>query len=232
MYKKLHISTIILITAVIISGCSNETPRYPDPSACFVVQKDTVYVNEPVYFNNCSDNADSYDWEFGDGIVSVEKHPTHSYSKPGNYQVRLTAYGYGSYDSQSKIITVLGVTELDILVNYYGTDDPVSNCPVTLYESNEDWQNFENPLITDTTGTSGIVLFSDLEPQIYYMDAFKAVTDTSYYSNELLGYTTETLIENETNYYTIEVELLYSNNKSDRKEYIIREVKKRKPPIQ
>ncbi|WP_187270139.1 gliding motility-associated C-terminal domain-containing protein [Pontibacter qinzhouensis] len=46
----------------------------------------------PVRFQNQTANAASYTWNFGDGSAeSAEVHPTHTYTKPGVYRVRLIA---------------------------------------------------------------------------------------------------------------------------------------------
>ena len=42
------------------------------------------------YGNNCS-TAGIYTWDFGDGIISNEVNPTHIYTTPGNYTIKLTA---------------------------------------------------------------------------------------------------------------------------------------------
>jgi len=41
-------------------------------------------------FNNLSQNAASYLWNFGDGSTSSQQHPTHIYTTGGHYQVSLT----------------------------------------------------------------------------------------------------------------------------------------------
>ncbi len=46
------------------------------------------------FFNNTLD-ATSYLWEFGDGQISGDKAPTHTYHIPGVYTVKLTATGPG-----------------------------------------------------------------------------------------------------------------------------------------
>jgi PKD repeat protein len=38
----------------------------------------------------------SWEWEFGDGAVSTEQHPTHTYTAPGTYTVRLRVMGVSS----------------------------------------------------------------------------------------------------------------------------------------
>ena len=44
-----------------------------------------------INFNNTSTNADSYQWDFGDGNTSTQANPTHTYQGGGVYQVRLIA---------------------------------------------------------------------------------------------------------------------------------------------
>jgi PKD repeat protein len=48
----------------------------------------------------------SWTWELGDGGVSAERNPSHKYSKPGNYTVRLTVQNvYGVAASTSKFVS-------------------------------------------------------------------------------------------------------------------------------
>lgn len=193
-----------------LNGCIVNNHDYPDVDACFTVSGTTHYMNEPVYFINCSQGAVSYDWSFGDGFTSNQKNPAHTYTQSGTYQVTMTATGYDSYETFTDAVTISGSTDLDILVMYAGTEDPVSNCDVQLYGNENDWQNLTNPVSNVlTTSTNGIVFFSGLNPVEYYIDAYRSVTDTSYYSNFYQGYATLPLQENQVNYYNIYVELLY-----------------------
>lgn len=47
-----------------------------------------------VTFENHSQNATSYYWEFGDGEVSKEKAPVHKYKAPGEYEAKLFVKGH------------------------------------------------------------------------------------------------------------------------------------------
>lgn len=49
--------------------------------------------NGSYQFQNNSQNATSYLWDFGDGTTSDEENPTHTYADFGNYTVALTAFG-------------------------------------------------------------------------------------------------------------------------------------------
>jgi PKD repeat protein len=53
-----------------------------------------------IWFTNLSTNATSYNWNFGDGNISNETNPTHTYSASGVYTVELTAYGSGGSDNK------------------------------------------------------------------------------------------------------------------------------------
>jgi len=57
-------------------------------------------LNEPITFNNSSSNAVSYEWDFGDGNTDVTQNPTHFFSTPGNYDVKLRVFsGCNEVDS-------------------------------------------------------------------------------------------------------------------------------------
>ena len=51
----------------------------------------TVCINTPTVFNNLSQNASSWYWDFGDGNTSTDSTPTHTYLTPGPKTVSLTA---------------------------------------------------------------------------------------------------------------------------------------------
>lgn len=67
----------------------SDLPPLPssEPRAQFDVNKDGLTVE----FVNQSANATSYMWDFGDGGMSTEDNPTHTYGASGDYEVTLTA---------------------------------------------------------------------------------------------------------------------------------------------
>lgn len=47
--------------------------------------------SEPIDFINLSLDADRYEWDFGDGVTSIEENPSHFYQAVGVYSVQLIA---------------------------------------------------------------------------------------------------------------------------------------------
>ena len=62
------------------------------PVANFGVSSPTVDLNNDptIQFTDASDNAESWDWNFGDGTRSTEQNPSHTYTALGEYLVSLT----------------------------------------------------------------------------------------------------------------------------------------------
>ncbi len=72
---------LISILAILLSACTK------DPEACF--QANTSAGNKFASFSNCSIDAISYDWDFGDGTSSLAQSPNHTFANYGTYQVSL-----------------------------------------------------------------------------------------------------------------------------------------------
>lgn len=61
------------------------------PTANFTTTS-TVFFNDlPITFENLSENAITYEWEFGDGNSSTFNHPSNTYDEPGEYFITLVA---------------------------------------------------------------------------------------------------------------------------------------------
>jgi hypothetical protein len=87
--KQLPSILLLACVALLTMHCK---PEPPDITPCFTVVEDTFRdPREPVVFVNCSEGADSYFWQFGDGTTSTEVSPAHIFAQVGTYDVRLTA---------------------------------------------------------------------------------------------------------------------------------------------
>ena len=91
--SKLKWPVLALMIVAIAFGCKKDDDDSPNPgdliaSFQFEVSSDNFL---QVTFTNFSQNAVSYNWDFGDGNSSTDKDPTHTYAQTGEYKVVLTA---------------------------------------------------------------------------------------------------------------------------------------------
>jgi len=80
-----------LAVIAFLPSCEEDDDPIPDdPIASFQYEIDE---EEPltVVFQNFSQNAETYSWNFGDGNTSAEENPTHTYEDFDTYEVVLTA---------------------------------------------------------------------------------------------------------------------------------------------
>lgn len=152
-----------------------------EPNALFTASYTLVTPNEVVFFDNLSSNANKFEWDFGDGYVSSEENPTHSFSKEGIYNVRLAAYNHDLVDYYYFEIEVYETT-LEVEVREYFSGDLISDVEITLFETYTDWYDLTNPLISGFTDANGLVIFKNLNAIRYYIDAY-----STYYDNNQLG---------------------------------------------
>lgn len=71
--------------ALLLSSCA------PKIAASFATPEQKIVAPATVKFTNTSVNAESYEWDFGDGGTSTEANPSHTYNRSGNYSVVLKA---------------------------------------------------------------------------------------------------------------------------------------------
>ena len=79
-----------------------------------------------ITFNNTTTGGVSYIWDFGDGNSSVATNPTHSYSSPGTYTVKLIAtngQGCNKISIQSNYITIAPSPNVSFTSDYTSTCD-------------------------------------------------------------------------------------------------------------
>lgn len=98
---------ILLILLALLVSCDQQIRDFDLPTACFDVDKLEVYWGEYFTFTNCSDNAYSYYWSFGDGYSTSEPFPKYRYVDVGEYVVTLYAHNDDGVDS----------TKLNVVVN-------------------------------------------------------------------------------------------------------------------
>jgi PKD repeat protein len=89
--KKCLLFLSMLLPLVLILSCSDKSSPTA-PVACFTyAPQSPVTMGDNVVFTNCSENADLFHWDFGDGTSSTEKDPAHTYNQTGGYNIQLIA---------------------------------------------------------------------------------------------------------------------------------------------
>lgn len=105
---------------------------------------DTGCVPFTVQFTNNSINATSYQWNFGDGNTSTSAAPSHTYTAPGTYYAKLTAFNPAACneeDTMTIIIYVLpGDTATVSVDSFFCHPDPMVLQAPAGY-ANHTWQD-------------------------------------------------------------------------------------------
>jgi PKD repeat protein len=110
MKKALLLIAIAIISRFLVS-CVKE------PESCFTATSDSLdndnnpRVGEKISFENCSAEADSYLWDFGDGETSTKENPTHTYAEGGNFNVTLEVTNKKGSTTSDFDIEVLSLTD-------------------------------------------------------------------------------------------------------------------------
>ena len=95
-------------------GCTVDTTwtnvqAFPVPNAAFAIET-PVYCGLPatIAFNNLSEGADGFMWDFANGQSSALQHPRHEFRDSGHYEVRLLVRNqYGCEDQATKSLHLI-----------------------------------------------------------------------------------------------------------------------------
>lgn len=83
---------------------------FPRPSAQFDIKPKLVYIPGGIlYTKNQSLQATHYEWDFGDGTISLSPQPQHIYSEVGKYDIQLIAYNQFGCADTTKLESIVNV---------------------------------------------------------------------------------------------------------------------------
>lgn len=186
---------LFALTALLFISCEKL------PETDFTWPQDSQYeAGDSIQFENLTTEAKEYAWEFGDGGTSILEHPAYIFKESGTYTVSLTATNDDGETAKTKDIriydpTQLGFVLMDTLLNI------MEGVTVYLYDDQEKWDNFDDPLFMADTDSNGEVLFTALGPVTYYLWCFKEETGGLWFSG---GYV-DPLIKHKTVYYNVPI---------------------------
>jgi hypothetical protein len=180
------------------------------PEARFSVDTVEPEVGQQVFFTNESDNAVEFEWDFGDGFISNEMHPVHTFTGTGSFEVILTVYSNnGLSDKASITIDVMIPTLLVVEVREYYDEYVVSNASVILYPTLPDWDDQTNSEAEGYTNANGKVVFSHLGPYVYYVDIWEEDHDNYALRDEDVGFIrTPEILPHEINWFVAYVDVV------------------------
>lgn len=113
---------------------------------------------QTVLFYNSSSNATNYIWHFGDGTTSTNANPSHIYSSPGNYTVKLIASSTGcGTDSliKTSYVSIASTNSNYATMPETGTGPTLNCCTGTLFDSGENSNYSDNTNGTITIAPAG-----------------------------------------------------------------------------
>jgi len=174
---------LLFLLPLIMISCESE------PEAYFTVDEIDTEVGQKLLFTNESQNADVFEWDFGDGTMSYDVNPVHIYNSTGTFEVVLVARsGNGNESSASISITVRIPTLLEIEVLEYYDEYVVPDASVILYPTSVDWDAQTNMIYEGFTDEDGKVVFSNLEPYIHYVDVWEQNHDNYTLRDDDIGF--------------------------------------------
>lgn len=120
---------------ILVAACTTACNR---PVSKFTVAADEIPAPAEIQFENESKKADFYKWQFGDGDSSFLENPTHTYYKPGAYEVTLEAINDKKSRTQTQTIMIASPEKSLVEIQ-----TPFGNLIVELYDDTpQHKQNF------------------------------------------------------------------------------------------
>ncbi len=191
-----RISAGFILVLLTLISCQ----RLPKPDFSYT-PSDNPEAGDTIQFTNLSEEATSYQWEFGNGNSSVEEDPYYIYDRAGIYDIKLTAYNQAGEESITESVTINQPTVLGFIVYDSTGENFLADADVLVFDNDYDWEfKSDEPLMSDATDIYGLVLFENLEPVIYYIIVVKEEETGAWV---FVGQTPTAITQNEVNLYNV-----------------------------
>ncbi len=142
---------LMLLMVISIIGCDDDQITLPEIVAeyTYTIATDNSGI---VTFINTSENATSYEWDFGDGISSDLNNPIHQFTQSGEYTVVITAINIaGATTTFESIITIIILDPASLPLNF--DDDNVKYDDVNVF-GGVSFTVVENPDVSGSNNTA------------------------------------------------------------------------------
>lgn len=170
--KSLRLTPFLISAIFLTIFTTLSCKRLPKPEFIFSPEENAE-TGDTIWFLNESRHADSFEWEFGDGGISNSDNPTYIYSEAGIFEVKLTAYNESGKEHTSLPITINEPTILSFIAFDSIGNMPLPGTWVWIYDNEADRDSLNTPLFSNITDNEGNVEFTNVDPLIYHVWAFK-----------------------------------------------------------
>ena len=101
-FTKKYLPWMLVVFVLLAIGCKKDDDDKKEPKAAFTWQ--LTDVPGEVDFTNTSQNAQTFEWNFGDGTASTATSPMHLYEENDSFIVTLKAFGEGSNSVRDTVL--------------------------------------------------------------------------------------------------------------------------------
>ena len=120
----------VTLTATNGIGSSNKTKSIVvegiEPVTDFTFSPEAPTTTTSVQFTDTSTGSPiSWSWDFKDGTTSSLQHPTHTFTTPGTYNVKLTATNASGSNAKTRSVTVSSPTSIPVASFSYTPENPL-----------------------------------------------------------------------------------------------------------
>ena len=115
--------TNIFVIISLLSSCSRPVAQFS--------HSESPKAAKSMKFDNTSEKADRYEWDFGDGNISSEKSPKHTYMSSGNYLVKMRAIDDKENIEEKKMRIIVNAPDLCLIE----IETPYGSMIAQLYDS-------------------------------------------------------------------------------------------------
>jgi len=170
--------TLLWCSMFFFAACKKEPAQEPVLKSKFVTDKKVIHQGDSVSFTNLSENANFFQWVFGDGGTSTKENPVHTFKIPGGFKILLRAIGSFSTDSSYNYVTVIP-NDGKTIVEGKGIDEVMLGDPWSLVKTvlPPVDTNYNFSYVPNVTGYSNLVYYPKKGIGVWFQSASATLKD-------------------------------------------------------